>query len=469
MAGRPVAARGGNGILYGLIAFAVVAVAALGGFIWQLTSNKALQSENESVSRRLRQYGTPPSYYLDEATARSSNAFAVMSKDIEDLAFLTTGKRDAVRPAIVESSNQLLKRIAEASPDTVNPGDTLLTALKNLHGAYTDLKNRHTQLFTDLEDLRDESRSLKEGLKLVRDEFEQQVAELNEELTRIQQEKTDQFAAKDEQLAQQQAEAEAVGKELSDLRVELRKREEDYGIDLTKLRREVGDLQAKIAELKPGGFDPYDILTKADGRVLRAIPGSDVVYINLGRKDRIRSGLTFEVYSPTGGRQRQDFRGKASIEVTAVLETTAECRVVRMTRGRPIVEGDIVVNIVYERNRLPKFVVRGEFDLDYDGQADWNGAEKVAAVIQAWGGQVADQIDEATDFLVVGTGPQVPMLPAEGPVSDVIRDLADSRLDKLTQYERDIEQARTLYIPVITQSQFLFLTGYSGQGPILTD
>ncbi|MFQ5806211.1 MAG: hypothetical protein ACE5I3_07165 [Phycisphaerae bacterium] len=469
MAGRPVAARGGSGILYGLIAFVIVAVASLGGFVWQLTSNKALQSDNERKARWLQQYGTPPPYYQDEASARNSSAFAVMSKDIEDLALLITGKRDAVRPAIVEGSNNLLKQIADASPGTIEAGDTLLTALKKLRGAYADLNKKNAQLTTDLEEARLENQSLKEGLKTVRDEFEQQVAELSEETARIEQEKTEQLAAKDEQLAKQQAEAEAIAEELSQARVERQRKDREHDIATTRLKEDLQKLRDQIAALKPGGFDPYDILTKADGRVLRAIPGSDVIYINLGAADRIRSGLTFEVFSPIGGERREGFRGKASVEVTAVLQNAAECRVTRMTPGRPIVKGDILVNIAYERNRLPEFVVRGEFDLDYDGQADWNGVEKVTAVIRAWGGQVVDDIDETTDFLVVGTGPHVPTLSTERPVSDVIRDLADSRLDELNEYRRDVEQARTLYIPVITQSQFLFLTGYSGRGPILAD
>ncbi|MFQ6048503.1 MAG: hypothetical protein ACE5K7_03990, partial [Phycisphaerae bacterium] len=249
---------------------------------------------------------------------------------------------------------------------------------------------------------------------------------------------------------------------------ELRQKDELHEVELGRLERKVAEQKAKIAELRPSGFDPYDILTKADGRVLRAIPGSDVIYIDLGKADRVKPGMTFEVFSPTSGR-REGFRGKASVEVTAVMETTAECRVTRATPRRPIVQGDVVVNIAYEPDRLPVFVVRGVFDLDYDGQADWNGVEKVAAIIRAWGGRVAAEIGETTDFLVVGLKPHVPTLPGERPVSDVIRDLADSRLDELAEYRRDLEQARTLGIPVITQSQFLFLTGYAGGGPILTD
>ncbi len=466
MAGRPVAARGGSGMLYGLIAFVIVAVASLGGFVWQLTGNKALQSANDRAQSDLRRHGTPPSYYKDEAGARSNTVFGVMNEDIEALAFLTCGKADAVRPAIVEGARKLLVQVAATSP-TVNDDDSLMSASTKLLGNVRKLQAENAQVTTDLEEARQAKLTAENDLKTVRDEFEAQVAELREELDQVARQNAEQLAAKDEQLARQQAEAEAIGEELSRAKVTQQSKDTDYGIEIYRLKEDLKSLQDQIAVLKPGGFDPYDILTKADGRVLRSIPGSDVIYINLGEKDRIKPGLTFEVFSPAGGEQRADFRGKASVEVTAIMETTAECLVTRMTRGRPIVEGDIVVNIVYERNRLPRFVVRGEFDLNYDEQIDRNGVERVTAIIQAWGGQVVDEIDETTDFLVVGMGPLVPVLSTEQPVSDVIRDLADSRLDRLVEYERDIEQARTLYIPIITQSQFLFLTGYSGQGPIL--
>jgi len=469
MAGRPVAARGGNGMLYGLIAFVIVAVASLGAFVWQLTANKALQSENENASRRLTQYGQPPSYYQEEATARGSKVFTVMNDDLEGLALLVAGKKEAVRPALEQAANQLLRNIADTSPGTIEAGDTLLTALRKLHGAYVALEDKQRQLLTELEEARLENQALGAGLKEVRDGFEAQVADLKQELERTRQEQREQLAAKDEQLARQQAENETLNEQLNQLRTQQQARERDHDIALTRLRNQINDLQSKLQELRPGGFDPYDILTRADGLILRAIPGSDIVYINLGERDRIRPGMTFEVFSPVGGERRADFRGKASIEVLTVLDTTAECRVLRSTPGRPIVEGDAIVNIVYDKARLPKFVVRGEFDLNYDGEKEFDGPAKVAAMVRAWGGQVVEQIDETTDFLVVGMGPQPPLPAADRPVTDVIRSLTDMRLDQLQQYRADIEQARTLNIPIITQTQFLFLTGYSGAGPILVD
>ena len=469
MAGRPVAARGGGGLLYGLIAFVIVAVAATGAFVWQLTGNEALRSANESSDRKLRQYGTPPQYYLNEASARGSDAFSVMRKDFEDVAFLVTGKREAVRPAIVETSNRVLQQIASTTPaGTVEPSDTLLTALRKLHTAYVGLRSEHDELKTDFAESRLQNERAVEGLNTVREDFASEVTTQKEEITRLEQEKAGQIAAKDEQLAQQQAEAEAVGEALSRARVEQQRTDRDHEIAMERLRNDLEALQDQV-RVQKSGFDPYDILTKADGRVLRAIPGSDVIYINLGREDRIRPGLAFTVFSPTAAERDEDFRGKASVEVTAALDRTAECRVTRSTPGRPIVEGDLVVNIAYERNRRPKFVVRGEFDLDYDGEKDWNGVERVSAIIRAWGGQVVEKIDESTDFLVIGMGPSVPTQPGNRPVSDVIRDLADARLKELDEYRHDIEVAQTFYIPIITQTQFLFLTGYSGPASLLVD
>ena len=50
------------------------------------------------------------------------------------------------------------------------------------------------------------------------------------------------------------------------------------------MQNDLEAMREQVRIYKPGGFDPYDILKKADGRVLRAIPGSDVVYIDAGRE-----------------------------------------------------------------------------------------------------------------------------------------------------------------------------------------
>ncbi len=466
MAGRP-AARSGGGMLYGMITFVILTVVFLGLFIWQLTDNKRLADDAARAQRQVRETGSPTPYYANEATARGSGATAVdvMNDDLASLASLVVGQPEAVYPAIEQESRRVLTE-AQNSGGVVLAGDTLLTALQKLHRAHRDQTARIKQLEDQLRSTNASNLTLAGGLDSARTEFSEQVEQLQGELSRIQEEGTEQLAAKDEQLTRASAASTAVEEELSRFRVDKQRADRRTEVEVARLERQIDDLQGKLGGLQPSGFDSSDILTKADGRVLRSIPGSEIIYLNIGSKDRVRPGLTFEIYSPYGER-RDDFRGKASVEVIGVTPDTAECRVKRVT-ANPIVENDVAVNIAYERNREPRFVIRGDFDLDYNGTIDWDGRDRVAAIIREWGGQVAEEVDESTDFVVIGLGPQVPDTSGRRQVTAVFEDLVKTRSAKLEAYQDTINTARTLYIPIVTQSQFLFLTGYAGQEDVLT-
>ena len=459
MAGRPAAARGGNGgMVYGLITFVVLTVASLGAFIWQFSINQGLVDERSRAVSRATNFGTAPSYYENEAAARSSRVATVMNEDIQALAKLITGKTDAVRPAIEKAANRLLTQMAAANPDSVLDNDTLLTALQRQSGALSEASAANRELEGRLAQLQKERSDEIAGFKAAREQFQQQIVELKDEVAKIDQEKQDALAAKDSQLGEHAASNDAMNEELSRIKIERQRETRNSELVQAQLQDENERLQDKLGQIQ-GPFDAQAILTKSDGKIQRAIPGSGVVYIDLGNSQRIKPGLNFEVFSPSGGRGGQ-FRGKASIEVINVSELTSECRVTRTTTGRPIVEGDIIVNIAYERNRMPKFVVRGEFDLDYDGQADFDGLDKVVSIIRAWGGQVVDHVDETTDFVLVGARPTVPVLAGS---STVVSDLAKTKQAELAEFSQVINAAQTRYIPVLTQNQFLYLTGYAGQ------
>ena len=218
-------------------------------------------------------------------------------------------------------------------------------------------------------------------------------------------------------------------------------------------------LRKQVDELKPSAFDPADILTKADGRILKAIPGSTVVYVNLGEDDGLKLGMGFQVFSPT--RERGDsLRGKASLEVMALTPLTAECRITWNKPGRPIITGDIVVNISYERNRKPRFIVAGAFDMNYDGIPDFDGTEKITSMIQEWGGQVVDQLDNNIDFVVAGVPPS--SNPPAASDTDVVIEQKRALEAELLDFRDLITAAQETSVPVINQNQFLFLTGHVG-------
>ncbi|MGD8453068.1 MAG: hypothetical protein PVJ57_14715 [Phycisphaerae bacterium] len=467
MAGRPATVRGGGltGLHYGLIAFVVISLVSLAGFILQLTKVKEATERAASVQRRLDKYGRPPApigtYCENEATARGTTVFSVLGTDRDKMAELIAGTKDTIAPSLEEEVNGLLAQIADNKPGVVNPGDTLLTAVRKLDEQLTQANNTNHATATELAEKKLDVESLTQQLKAARDQYESQVEQLTAQHEQDRQNFADQLSEKETQLADIQNTLEVREQQLQQLQREGATDLREKQLELDRANRQIADLQKNIQALK-GSFDADAILKKADGRVRRALPGSDVVYIDLGAKEGINVGMTFEVYPQLGG-PTQSIRGKASLEVATVMEDTAECRVTRTTAGQPIIEGDIVVNIAYEQNRKPKFVVRGDFDLNYDGQIDaFGGVDQIEAIIRQWGGQVVPELDESIDFVVIGVPPRPGEVPAGA--SDIVRDQAERRLLERTEFGRLIDQARSMYIPVITQNQFLFLTGYAGDG-----
>ena len=464
MAGRPATVRGGGltGLHYGLIVFVVVSVASLGGFIFQLTKVKEADARAANAERRLDKFGRPAApvgdYYENEASARGATVFAVMGQDMARMANLIAGTEDAVGATLEQQSTALLTQIAGNKPDVVNPTDTLLTAIRKLDERLTSEMNTLATTSSELEDKEREVTSLTQQLKSARDLFEQQVEQLTDQHEQDRKGFTEQLGEKETQLAELQNTLEVREQQLQQCKREGDQEKRDQGLIIERQSRQIADLQQKIQGLK-GSFDPEAILRKADGRIMRAIPGSDVVYVNLGANDNIKVGMGFEVFSQLGSADRT-LRGKASLEVATLMEDTAECRVMRFDPGQPILEGDIVVNIAYEQSRKPKFVVRGDFDLDFDGMTDADGTHRIATIIQQWGGQVVPELDESVDYVVVGVPPTAGEV--RPGASDIVRDQAERRSLERSQFQRMIGDARSMYIPVITQNQFLFLTGYAG-------
>lgn len=101
----------------------------------------------------------------------------------------------------------------------------------------------------------------------------------------------------------------------------------------------------------------------------------------------------------------------------------------------------------------------GQFDLDGDGSFEPNGKSQIESLITRWGGNVQDDIDISTNFLVLGMPPQVPSKPQEGADPSTI-DAYNTRqrqFDKWTSL-RDRAERQTLLI--LNTDTFLHYIGY---------
>ena len=199
-----------------------------------------------------------------------------------------------------------------------------------------------------------------------------------------------------------------------------------------------------------------DIDDKPDGQIEKVARGSDVCYINLGSKDRVRPEMTFTVHGK-GVIDGKTPKGK--ILVTNVSSNFSECRIIEQDEDSPIVVGDNVVNLAFDTVRTYVFVVKGEFDLHNTQTPSKFGTEEIKNAIRRFGGRINDEIDIQTDYVVMGTEPNKPTKPLPDAIGPVHR-AYQKQLKRYKDYMEVKTTAETMKIPILNTNRFLLLTGY---------
>ncbi len=272
---------------------------------------------------------------------------------------------------------------------------------------------------------------------------------------------------KDKQIQEIQAKADETARLAQDDMNKLQAQSQELQVQIRRLEQTIAGLQNRLRELR----QPVDqVVRQADARIMR-LAGDGVVYINLGSGDQVTAGMSFEVYDrlegiPKAGDPTTETDlpvGKASIELIRVSPGSSEARIVRQTPGTTVVEGDLCVNLVYDKATKYNFLVYGNFDLDRNGQATPQDADVIKRLITSWGGNVTDQLNVDVDFLVIGKVPVIPEYTTEELDNPEVAFNLKRKQEELTAYDDILARAIALNIPVLNQNRFLYFTGYYEQ------
>ncbi len=241
--------------------------------------------------------------------------------------------------------------------------------------------------------------------------------------------------------------------------------------DLRRMEARARDLEGQLGK---SSITAPDMSNEIDGRVVSVVPEDNMVIVDLGRKDRLILGLRFELFDAnTGVRRDTNYgsngelaRGKATIEVHKIYETTALCQIIRQTRGQMVLTGDVIANIAYNSQRKFKFFVFGDYDLNFDGKSDPGDFDLVVSMIERWGGEAIDNVSVMpadTDFLVLGLPPARPRsLSMDESDPETIRRYQEG-MKSCDDYYKLVDMAKSLSVPVLNQNRFLYLIGYTNQ------
>lgn len=449
-----MAARSSTSVLT-MVFMALLGVVALTLFVTTIVfasqARQATQDLEDSRAQLVEAVKAEESELFQQLRPQTGNKSVVgyLNDNYQSLAEFAVGRRNRTPEQIQSAFDELLG------------GDD---QYDNLESAITSLINELASTQRELDDARlsaerarTDLANANDALESVRDEFQQ---------------------AADRQLRtvnQAFDDARAYGADLDDAKSDFQDEVERLKRDAEAVSRQkdrrindlidtVSRLEQTIAELSKETIDfgATDESTLADGTIVGTSATGDEVFISLGTQDRLPRSLTFQVYS-VGTRIAPDAdgnlpRGKATIEVIRRGRDSSVARVIRSARGNSIIEGDVIVNAVYDPDKVYEFVVFGDFDTNRDFISTPRETDDIRAIIREWGGTLSDDIAGTTDFVVLGQRPVLPPEPRPDDPGPIIQAYADARAKQIN-YDRLFETATATFIPVINQNRLFNLTG----------
>jgi len=399
-----------------------------------------------------------------------NNALEISMAQSEQLAKLLGGNATPdtavaqARAAIANASKKVaeLKTQGLVNAD-VSPNESLSEAIAALTGQVDQLahdkKNSDDQLVAAKKAQTDQIAAQKQVL----DDKDKQIAEINAKMQAVEQKFND---------AQAQYTSSLSGARQTDTRTlkDLQDQVTKLTADLAAANKKNHDLDALANGLKGKlhqvRANPSEaVVQQPDGAIIR-VADNNRCFINIGSKQSVTLGLTFEVYDkgrgiPPLGDGLSDTNmptGKGSLEVVAVGPETSECQITKLQPGQQVVVGDPIANLVFDPNTKYNFVVYGKFDITGSGAGD--DSQIIKRLITQWGGKLQDHIDVDTDFVVMGSEPVAPPRDPNDPGSMI----------KFTQYQQDLAKyqaqivaATQLSVPIMNQNRFLYFIGYYDQ------
>ena len=251
-----------------------------------------------------------------------------------------------------------------------------------------------------------------------------------------------------------QKEKDAIQKQTEDMRQELDQKQSD----VDKLTKKAEELEDIVKDIRPNPTEGLEALDP-DGNIISVDVRERMVYINLAANDKIYRGLTFSVYDGLDKTVPASGQGKATIEVVEILDSISRCRVVESKTTNPIIKGDIIANLVWDKDKDFNFCVVGDFDIDMDGEIDIDGYDRIVTLITSWGGKVVNTVSVDTDFLVYGYEPMAPQNILGG--SQDATEAAEKAIKRVEQYTAAINEGSRLGVPAFNMKRFFRFIGYS--------
>ncbi len=447
-----MASRSSTGVIVALVVFVVLSVALLAVSIILYADKSSAEQKASEAQAELNKFIS-----AEERGRTETQDMLGKTSDSSLFAYLTTQGQD-VSEFVAGNRTADLSSMRDAL--AIDSKSTVKDAMRKLAQDRDSRKQEAESLKAKSAELTKELDALKDRLAASEKAREEGIATITASIASYQQaadgyrgEFDSAKAALDQSRTDMEArfsgEADALQSEIDSLRNER-----------TVLDGRIDALQKKVEATSTKATNPAALV---DARVVDFDPKTGTIFIDIGSNKRVVPGMTFEVFDDAAGivaSAQSGARGKASVQVVKVGDTTSTCRVIRGTGSRPIVKDDVLANAVFNPEYKFKFLVHGKFDANTDGKSTTGEADYIKSRITEWGGTLVggETLTGDLDFLVLGVQPPFPApLPSDATEAQTLSYTEQRAAREL--YDSLFQTAADAQIPVLNWARFEALTG----------
>jgi hypothetical protein len=447
-----MSSRSSTGVIVALVVFVVLSIALLALSIVLYTGRTAAEQKESEARAELNSNINTEQRGRSDAQAMKANAgaeslYGYMTEQSAQVAQFVTGDRSAnldkmrtdLGVGADDTVRNAMRRVSQERDARTQEANSLKTRVADLGKEIDGLKGQIAAAEKARQDavaaVTASIASYREAGDGYRGEFDQAMGAL--EATRA-----DNEARFNSRVAQLESEIDGLRSERS------------------VLFSRIDSLQRKVEATATRAANPA---TLVDARVVDFDASTGTIFIDIGSNKRVVPGMTFEVFDDAAAIMAaadSESRGKASVQVIKVGESTSTCRIVRGSPSRPVLRDDVLANAVFNPDYRFKFMVHGKFDANGDGRATDAEADYLRSRVVEWGGEVveAETLAGDIDFLVLGAQPPMPApLPSDATEAQTLSYTEQRAAREL--YDSLFRNASDAQIPVLNWTRFEALTG----------
>lgn len=374
-----MASKDSNGLVISLSIFVLLTVGM--SVAWYMT-----WTHSTDLTRQLSQA------QADKNT--SDDAVRNLQSDISSLQALIgrSDAQNAVDDLVGESEAEIENRVSSAT--TLSKPETLEDAMRDFAQERDQANFTAAQETLELDNAQRALTKAEASYENAKAGLTQEVADKEAQLLAQESQHSEELQQLNDQIDELRTEKTAVQSEFSDYR-------ESSEREIATLRDEISGQRDTLKKLRAAKFKLENLnFERPAGRLTFVDQASQIAFVNIGSRDKLRVGTTFSVYGVNNagvGLPQSDRDLKGKLVITEIMgPALAKADIVDPKLGEPMASGDPVYSPIFSPGQAMEIAVVGALDFDGNPGSD---REEFRRMVSANGARITLEVTDQAKIL----------------------------------------------------------------------